>query len=441
MIRAAALALALLAAPAAAQPRLSAAEQAMTAAVDRDRERDVALLRRLVEVNSGTLNLEGVEQVGRMMRAELEPLGFTVRWVPMRHTGRAGHLIAERRGGRGKRMLLIGHLDTVFEKDSPFQGWVRRGDIAEGPGVNDMKGGLVVMLSALRAMHAAGALQGTDITIVLTGDEEKVGSPAAAARADLLAAGRYADVGLDFETLAREGGRDMGSIARRSSSSWTLKTTGRSGHSSGVFSEARGYGAVYELARILDDFREELPEASLTYNVGLVAGGTTASVDAEGVAATASGKRNVVAGEAVAVGDLRTLSEAQTARVREKMRVIVERHLPGTGAEISFSDGYPAMPPTAGNRALLAQLNAVNRDLGLTAMAEYDPAKRGGGDIAFVAAEVDGLIGLGAAGEGAHAPGETVDINSLTIQAKRAALLMHRLSKEARPAPARRRER
>ena len=92
--------------------------------------------------NSGTLNLEGVTAVGAMMRAELEPLGFEVRWVDMRETGRAGHIVATHRGnGRGKRILLIGHLDTVFEPDSPFQRFTRDGNRATGPGVGDDKGG------------------------------------------------------------------------------------------------------------------------------------------------------------------------------------------------------------------------------------------------------------------------------------------------------------
>jgi len=92
------------------------------------------------------------------------------------------------------------------------------------------------------------------------------------------------------------------------------------------------------------------------------------------------------------------------------------------------------MAPTAGNKALLDRLNIVNRDLGLAAMGTLDPLKRGAGDISFVAGDVDGLVGLGAASQGDHAPGETVDLTSLDRQAKRAAILMTRLSRESRPA-------
>lgn len=405
----------------------------MVAAVDAEHARNVQLLETLVRVNSGTMNLAGVEQVGRMLRPEFEALGFEVRWVPMAKVGRAGHLIATHKGsGQGKRLLLIGHLDTVFEPDSPFQGWKRDGDVVEGPGVGDMKGGDVVMLAALRAMHAAGTLKAADITVVLTGDEEKPGAPLADARADLIAAGRNSDVALDFEGLARIDGQDVGSIARRSSTSWTIRAKAKSGHSSAVCKPSAGCGAIYELARIVDDFRRELPEPNLTYNVGVILGGSAAELNAGDTGGQASGKPNVIAAEALARGDIRTLSEEQEARVRARMQAIVARHLDKSEAEIEFSDdGYPPMAPSEGNRALLARLNQVNAALGLPQMPQGDPANRGAGDISFVAF-IDGLVGLGMAGEGSHAPGETADLRSLDIQAKRAALLMTRLSKEPR---------
>jgi glutamate carboxypeptidase len=417
-----------------AEARLSASEQRIVQTVEQEQQRSIDLLEKLVNQNSGSLNLAGVEAVGRMMRAELEPLGFEVRWIPMTEAQRAGHIVATHKGnGKGKRLLLIGHLDTVFEPDSPFQRFVRKGDKAEGPGAGDDKGGMVVMVSALRAMKAAGTLKDADIEIVLTGDEEDSGNPLEIARRDLIAAGKRADVALDFEGLSQENGLDMGSIARRSSNSWEVKTSGKTGHSSGIFSASSGYGAIYELARILDAFRTELPEQNLTFNVGLIAGGATAETDAGGIRAAATGKTNIIPAIAIARGDFRTLSEEQTERVRARMTAIVARHLPGTGAEITFgTDSYPAMAPTQGNRALLDRLNAVNRDLGLPEMAALDPLKRGAGDISFVAQDVDGLVGLGAASDGDHAPGETVDLISIDRQAKRAAILMSRLSREPR---------
>jgi glutamate carboxypeptidase len=383
----------------------------------------------LVNINSGTMNLAGVEHVGEIMSAELQPLGFTTRWHSMSTVARAGHLIAQHHGsGHGKRLLLIGHLDTVFEKDSPFQRYQRRGNIAEGPGVGDMKGGLAIMVGALRALQTAGALKDVNMTIVLDGDEENAGSPLSVARADLIEAGKNSDVALEFEPLATQEGHDMGSVSRRGDVDWTLRTSSESGHSSDIFSADAGFGASYELARILDAFRRDLREPNATYNVGLLLGGSSTKLNDEATGGSASGKPNIIPARGLARGDLRTLSNEQTARLEGRMRTMVADHLPGTGAEIQFDEPYPAMAPTAGNRALLAQLNEINSALGLEHMAELDPLKRGAGDISFVADKVDGLVGFGAAGNGSHAPGETADLSSFDRQIKRAALLFERLS-------------
>ena len=424
------------AAPASAA--LTPAETKMAATVDAEYERTVGLLERLVNQNSGSMNLEGVEIVGRMMRAELEPLGFKVDWVPMAAAKRAGHLIATKKGKAGtKRLLLIAHLDTVFEKDSPFQTFKRLTkagvDEAEGPGAGDDKGGMVTIVAALRAMKAAGTLKDANIEIHMTGDEEDSGDPISIARADLIAAGKRSDAALDFEGLVREEGRDMGSIARRSSNSWTLTATGKSGHSSGIFSANAGDGAIYEISRIITRFRTDLPEPNLTFNVGLIAGGQEASLDADGVRASAKGKTNIIPGIAIARGDFRTLSQEQTERVKAKMSTIVAAHAPLTSATITFEQGgYPAMAPTPGNKALLDRLNGINTDMGLPQMPVLDPLKRGAGDISFVANDVDSIAGLGPYSRGDHAPGETVDLLSIKTQAKRAAIMMSRLSREKR---------
>ncbi|MFD1107506.1 glutamate carboxypeptidase [Sphingobium olei] len=415
-----------------AHAALSPAERKIDATVEAGYEPAVGLLERLVNQNSGSMNLAGVRAVADMLRPEFEALGFAVTWKPMDAAKRAGHLIAVHKGKAGTtKMLLIGHLDTVFEPDSPFQTFVREGDFARGPGVADDKGGVVTMLLSLKAMQAAGTLKAANIEVVLTGDEEDAGDPVTIARADLIQAGKRADVALDFEGLSQEGGKDMGSIARRSSNSWTVTATGKSGHSSGIFSAAAGDGAIYELARIVTTFRKELPEPNLTFNVGLIGGGQSADVDKDGVRIAVTGKTNIIPPIAVAKGDFRTLSEEQTQRVRAKMQAIVEQgHVPGTGATIAFDMGYPSMAPTAGNRALLTKLNAVNRDLGLEEMAALDPLKRGAGDIAFVAADTDGLVGLGLASSGDHSPAEKADLSTMKRQAKRAAILMSRLAGE-----------
>jgi glutamate carboxypeptidase len=422
--------------PTPASAALSPAEQVMIRTVDAEQQRTTDFLQRIVDQNSGTMNLTGVEAVRRMIEPEFQQLGFKTQWIDMKAAGRAGHLVARHTGSRrGKRLLLIAHLDTVFEPDSPFQRWVRDCDRVHGPGAGDDKGGIAVVLAALRAMQAAGTLKNANITVFLTGDEEDAGNPLTISRRDLIAEGKRADVALDFEDLAQEDGPngpvDMGSTARRSAGSWTLTVTGRGAHSAGV--GAGNYGAIYELARIIDQFRRELPEDKLTYNVGIIGGGQTAKLDQGRIRLEATGKTNIIAATAVARGDMRAISLDQIERTRAKMRAIVAQPLAGAHAGISFDeDSYPPMPPTEGNRALLARLNEVNADMGLPQMGELDPAKRGAGDISFVAADVDGLVGLGPASDGAHTASETVDIPSIFKQAKRAAILISRLAQEHR---------
>jgi glutamate carboxypeptidase len=431
-----ALAAGCIATPHTGHAQLSKPESIISATVDVEYERSVALLERMVNINSGTMNFAGVKAVSEVVRSELAPLGFTISWVDMKEAGRAGHLVATKQGKAGsKKLLLIAHLDTVFELDSPFQKFVRKKegakDTATGPGAGDDKGGIVVIIAALRAMKAAGTLKDAAIEIHMTGDEEDAGEPITATRNGLIAAGKNADVALDFEGLSVEDGLDRGSIARRSSNSWKLVATGKTGHSSSIFSSYSGDGAIYELARIISRFREELPEPNLTFNVGLITGGQEAELDKDGIRASAKGKTNIIPAIAIARGDFRTLSEAQSERVRAKMLAIVADHQPLTNAVITFDPGsYPAMAPTDGNRALLTRLNGVNRDLGLAEMEPLDPLKRGAGDISFVANDVDALVGLGVSGFGNHSSGETVDLDSIKRQAKRAAILMSRLSKE-----------
>jgi glutamate carboxypeptidase len=417
-------------APVPALAALTPAEQAMIQTVDSEHDRTVAMLGRWVEQNSGTMNFEGVRAVGEMLKGELEPLGFKLRWTDESGANRAGNLIAYHKG-RGKKLLLIAHLDTVFEKSSPFQHWEIKGDTATGPGSSDDKGGMAVIVAALRAMNAAGTLKNADITVVMSGDEEDAGNPIAISRGELIREGKRADIAIDFEPLAVKDGQDMGSTARRSSGSWTVTSSGHSAHSAGIFDPGVGFGAIYEMARVLDAFQSQLREPNLTYNVGLVTGGAAAELQDGGLKGVATGKTNIIAGSAIARGDIRGLTQDQIDRTKAKMQAIVAHPLPGTVSIINFDPGdYPPMAPTQGNRAILTRLNLVNRDMGLPEMGELPPSDRGAGDISFVAADVDSLAGMGAAGSGSHAPGETVNIPSIFKQAKRTAILLTRLSRE-----------
>jgi glutamate carboxypeptidase len=424
---------------AAGQTAIAPVESTMIRSVDTQNRAAIALLEKIVNINSGTMNIPGVIAVKDEIEPRLRGLGFKTKWVPMDEAHRAGDLIAEHicplgDGMCGKRLLLIGHMDTVFEKDSSFQNYSLTadggGNIATGPGVNDMKGGLVVMLVALGAMQSAGVLDTTEIRIVLSGDEERHGDPLSLTRRDMIEAAKLSDVAFEFESGVRRQGVDTISISRRSSVTWHLDTTGKSGHSSQVFSPNMGAGAIYEMTRIVDAFRTQLPEPGLTFNVGLMLGGATAELNESKLGGRATGKANVVAPTAIAIGDIRTLDNGQSERVEQKMRDIVGKHLPRTGATISFDEAYPAMPVTDTGHDLVRQLNAVNATLGFPPMPELDPMLRGAGDISFVAIYVPGLVGTGAMGEGAHAEGEIVYLDSIAKQAKRNALLMYRLSQQ-----------
>lgn len=407
--------------------QLTLTEKKIKEYVTNQTEEAIQLLEKAVNINSGTMNLEGVREVGKLFAPKFEEIGFTTKWVTLPDSiNRAGHLIAERRGKQGKRLLLIGHLDTVFEKDSPFQKFVRQDSLAAGPGTEDMKGGDIIILYALKALHSVGALDNTSIIVVMHGDEEEAGRPTSVSRKDIIEAAKRSDVALAFEGAV---GLTTATVARRGISDWKLEVTAKQGHSSGIFKKSAGYGAIYELARILRQFQEELQEEYLTFNPGIVLGGTEVNYDEEYARGTAFGKTNVIARLAVAEGDLRFISQEQKDRLRARMRDIVSRHLDGTNATITFDDGYPSMPPTAGNYAILKVFDKVSRDLGYPSIEALDPGARGAGDISFVAPHVDGLDGLGALGDGGHSPDEYIDLRSLPILTQRAALLIYRLTR------------
>ncbi|MGQ0562178.1 MAG: M20/M25/M40 family metallo-hydrolase [Gemmatimonadota bacterium] len=410
--------------------RLTAVERRIVAQVEHDTAAALALLERTVNINSGSLKRAGVRSVADVLRPEFEALGFTVRYDELPDSVQRGpHLIAERKGARGKRILLIGHLDTVFEESSPFQRFQRIDrNTAGGPGVQDMKGGNVVILYALRALHAAGALENTTITVVLTGDEESVGQPIAVARKSLIEAGRNSDIALGFEGGSRDDEGDLFVIARRGSSSWTLRVSGRPAHSSGIFSSGTGAGAIFEVARILDRFYAEVRfNPNVTFSPALIAGGGEAMLDEAEV--RASGKTNIVAAQAIVKGDLRTLTDEELEQTRTRMRALVAQNLPGTAAQISFEDRYPNMAPTEGNRALLRRVDEVNRALGLGPVRAFEPSRRGAADVSFVAPYLDAMDGLGPLGSGSHTDRERMDVESLHTATKRAAVLIYRLTR------------
>ncbi|MEA5139351.1 M20/M25/M40 family metallo-hydrolase [Arcicella rigui] len=404
--------------------KLNTTEQKIVNTVNQQLSESEALLKKIVNINSGTLNTEGVKEVGAILRKEFDNLGFQTEWVSLPDSlKRAGHLVAERKGKAGKKLFLIGHLDTVFEKAMTFTPYSYVNDsTVTGQGVNDMKGGDVVLIAALKALQANGLLENTSLTAYFTGDEESAGRPTSISRKDFIERAKQAEIALAFETAV---GMNTVATARRGSSGWKLNVKGVMGHSSTIFSQQAGYGAIYEAARILNEFREKLSqERYLTFNPGLIVGGSEINDNKEAI-----GKDNIIAPRVIVSGDLRFLTESQKENARLKMKEIVAQSLNKTKAEITFQDGIPAMEPTKENEQLLAELSKVSIDLGFGPVQAGDPGSRGAGDISYIAKYVACLDGLGASGRGAHAPGETMNIKEFPKLVQRTALFIYRLTR------------
>jgi len=413
----------------AVKAQLTAPEKKAIAYINDHMDATMQLLIQSVNINSGTLNIPGVKKVGDLYGEILEKLGFTIEWVAEPDSlHRAGHLVATHKGKKGKKLFLIGHLDTVFEPDMPAGPYTVLNDTtATGQGVNDMKGGDVVMIAALQALQAGGQLKDMNIVAYFTGDEERSGFPHNVARKDFVERAKTCDIALGFESAM---GLHTVAAARRGASGWALDVTARTGHSSQVFTDSAGFGAIYEAARILNTFREQLGhEQYLTFNPGLIVGGSGVKLSDQDARGEALGKTNIISPSAHVTGDLRFLSEARKNAAREKMKAIVATNLPGTQATISFTDGLPAMEPTAGNLALVTQLDKVTRDMGIGGTVAGDPGARGAGDISDIAQYMDCLDGLGASGSGAHKAGETINLKEYPLLIQRAAVFMYRLTR------------
>ena len=408
------------------QTKLSRLEKKILKQVSLNQDDAILFLEKVVNINSGTLNINGVRKVGASFSKALDEINFSTQWIEMPDKmNRAGHLFAYKKGSKGKKILLIGHLDTVFEENSPFQTFVRNDTIAFAPGGNDMKGGNIVMLYALKALDDLSLLNNSTITVAMTGDEESTGKPLSISRKDLIEAAKNSDIALGFENST---GYNNATIARRGASGWSITTNGKRAHSSAIFRESVGAGAIFEMGRILNRFYEEVRgEDLLTFNPGNLMGGTFVDYDNKKSEGIVFGKTNVIAQIAKLNGGLRFISEEQKKRARDKMKLIVSESLPHTSSSISFTDSYPAMGPTKGNMNLLNQLSDVSMSLDQGEVFPYDPGKRGAADISFVADYVDALDGLGAMGDGAHTPQETVNLKTIEALTSRTAIFIYRL--------------
>lgn len=415
---------------AASHAELTLLEQNIVQQVDKQMPLALEELKAAVNINSGTMNFAGVEKVGRLYQQQFDDLGFKTEWISGKAFNRAGHLQASH-GERGPKILMIGHLDTVFTKDDSFQAYrdLGNGKVA-GPGITDMKGGNTIVVAALRALKAEGLLDNLQLRVVFTGDEESSGRPLSLSKKAIIDGAKWANIALGFED--GDSSIKTAVIARRGSIGWQLKVSGRPAHSSQVFSDEVGYGAAYEVARILNEFRQQIDGlGAATVNPGLLlAGNGAVKLDMNNAAAMA-GKSNIVAQTAMVKGDLRTLSPEELAKAKTAMKTIAQQNLKHTSATLTFSEGYPPMPPTEANQQLLEKYSQVSEDLNYGKVAPVNPRKAGAADISFAADHVDmALDGLGLMGSGGHTRDEVADMDSFKKNIHKAAILMHRLAKQ-----------
>jgi len=407
-------------------------ESKIVTAVEMSMPKALSTLEKSININSGTMNFAGVKQVGDLYAAELREIGFETQWVEGTNFGRAGHLVASY-GTKGPKILMIGHLDTVFAQTDDFQTYEPLdGSKVKGPGITDMKGGDVIIISAVRALKSAGVLSDVQIKIVMTGDEESSGRPLSKSKAALIDAARWADFALGFED--GDGNIKTAVTSRRGSVGWTLVVTGQASHSSQIFTKDVGYGAIFEAARILNTYREELSTiTNLTFNPGRIVGGTRIAHTDIANTSTAFGKSNVVAQTLKVTGGIRAISPKQLADAKAMMQKITKDNLHRTSAVLTFSKGYPPMSPSAGNTKLLAMYSDISVSLGYGTVQAVDPRKAGAADISFTAKYIDaGLDGLGLMGMGGHTKDETADMTSFKKNTEKAAILIYRLSLDDR---------
>lgn len=409
--------------------KLSAEEKKIIDLIDKQIPQSLQLLEQSVNINSGTLNIEGVKKTGDVLRKEFDKIGFNTEWISLPASlKRAGHLVASVKGTNGKKLFLIGHLDTVFEPDMPANPYKKLNDLeATGQGVVDMKGGNIIILSALKVLHQLGYLKNTSITAYFTGDEESSGSPVSVSRGDFIERAKRSDIALAFEG----GSLNSAVTARRGTSDWQLTVKGKQAHSAGIFTDGAGYGSIYEAARIINTFRQELSkEKYLTFNPAVFIGGSEVVYDTSKMQGQVSAKTNIISPITYVQGDLRFLTEKQKNKARQRMKKIVAtNNLGSTDAKITFEDGIPSMEPTPGNNALVEILSKVSIDMGIGPVKAGDPGSRGAGDISYIAKYVDCLDGLGASGRGAHAPGEVINLKEFPVLLKRAAIFIYRLTR------------
>lgn len=397
-------------------------EQRLVEWVDQHESQILDELKVHVEINTGTANIAGLDRYRGLLSQELEALGFSTSEfssdnIPVLSCAGgeveiANHLLGQRRGdSANKKLLLNGHMDTVFDADDEYQSLSIESDgQLKGPGVADMKGGIVIMLNALRALDSKGLLAGSNVTVLFNSDEE-IGS--LGSRALIEEQARLHDLGLVFEGSYQ----NRVTRARKGLGQARLKVTGRESHAGGAHED--GVSANLELAHKIIAIEKLTDYASQsTVNTGVISGGE---------------KRNTIAGCADAFIDLRFSGLEQGQELQNKIAEIATQQFvsnpnhPGVPTTEVWSTLHrPAKPQNDAVDELIAQAMGISMALG-------DPIVgtryAGGGTDGSIAQAVGlpTIDSLGIDGVGAHSSREAASVKSLISRTKLAAILIYRL--------------
>ncbi|MEP7082329.1 MAG: M20 family metallopeptidase [Chloroflexota bacterium] len=374
--------------------------------VESQLSRYLATLEQLVNVDCGSYTPEGVNRVADVVADALGAMGAEVERIPHRPTaeeGQLGDLVIGRLAGRGPRLLLIGHMDTVFDPGTaaarPYRS---EGGRAFGPGVTDMKSGLLAGLHAVEALHATGVQPA--ITFVANPDEE-IGSPFSSAHIRRLAPDHDA-------ALVLECARANGDIvsARKGIADVHVTFTGRAAHA-GVEPE-KGRSAIVEAAHqvlALHALNGQWP--TVTVNAGVIHGGT---------------RPNVVAERCEIQVDVRaaTINEFEAAKA-EVARIVAATHVDGVRGEMRPSTGHQPMEKSPASARLVALAVSIAGDLGFTLR---DAATGGASDANTTSASgLPTLDGLGPIGGDDHSVDEWLDLESVVPRTTLLGALMARI--------------
>jgi glutamate carboxypeptidase len=369
----------------------------------------LAVLQRMVEIESPSDNKAALQRMGRFLAREFESIGGKVTMYSEKDAG--DNLKAEFPGGvpgprrvcagwgegsAAKPILLLGHFDTVWPMDTlKTMPWRIDSGRAFGPGVYDMKAGITMMIFALRALQAAGQSH-RPVTVLLDSDEE-VGSTTG--RPLVEATARNCEAVLVLEPS--QGPKGQLKTSRKGVGDVTLRVRGRASHAGVDFEKGRS--AIVELARqLLEVVKFTDLSRGITINPGVIQGGT---------------RSNVVAAEAWAAVDLRIARAADAAELEKKFAAI-KPFDPDCSLEITGGINRPPMERTEGTVRLFQIAQELGRSIG---MDVQESSTGGGSDGNFTSAlGIPTLDGLGALGEGAHAPNESIVIGELS---QRTALL------------------